>query len=332
MNVIQRAGFVEFTSLFFAGIFFVIYPVANPDYEAYSVIYSTAELGGDWEVFYIYLNHLFRDAGFTYDQFRLLILLFSLTALSLLLSRLKPLIQPKRVFSIYSLVMAIGLVVFVLEYFVIRIRAGFSIGMFMWALYFLNRKSWYKELMALVMLVLAYFTHQFTASMLIVFVFIPWAFTLYGKSSKLKKYVYMGLLIFVTFGCLYYLNSAYAVRGENLFSPLNPVRAMSLTLIPLAIYCISSAEAELRPELFSGLYMFHPLFVRLYMFFTVGLAIMWLLGLTNESGEAIVRVFTLFSFPAILALRLRGVFVEAKIPTFILLSNALFFVYSLKGV
>jgi hypothetical protein len=58
---------------------------------------------------------------------------------------------------------------------------------------------------------------------------------------------------------------------------------------------------------------------------------MWLMGLTNQSGEAIVRVFTLFSFPAIIALKLKGVFLKAKIPSFILMSNALFFLYALKG-
>ena len=68
---------MEFLTLLLSGIFFMIYPVINPDYDAYSVIYSTADLGGDWEVFYIYLNHFFREAGFTYDQFRLFILLFS---------------------------------------------------------------------------------------------------------------------------------------------------------------------------------------------------------------------------------------------------------------
>lgn len=331
MNIVRRVGLVEFLSLFFAGIFFTNYPLVNPDYEAYSVIYSTSELGGDWEIFYIYLNHLFREAGFSYDQFRLFILLFSITGLFLLLSRLKPINETKGFLSIYSLIMAVGLVVFVLEYFVIRIRAGLAIGMFMWALYFFNRKSWYKELMALVMLVLAYFTHQFTTSMLMVFVFIPWIFTIYGKPSKLKKSVYMGFLIFVTSGCLYYLNATYALRGDNLFSPLNPIRALSLTIIPLVIYFISSSETDLRSELFPELSMFHPLFVRLYMFFTGGLAMMWLLGLTNESGEAIVRVFTLFSFPAILALKLKGVSLRAKIPSFILLSNALFFMYALAG-
>lgn len=331
MNTIRRVGLVEFISLLFSWIFFSIYPVVNPDYDAYSAIYSNAELGGDWEVFFIYINHLFREAGFAYDQFRLLILLFSITGLFLLLSRLKPINETKRFFSIYSLVMAIGLVVFVLEYFVIRIRAGLAIGMFMWALYFFNRKSWYKELMALVMLVLSYFTHQFTTSMLMVFVFIPWVFTIYGESSRLKNSVYMGLLIFIAVGCLYYLNATYELRGDNLFSPLNPVRAFSLTIMPLAIYCVSSNETELRSGLFSGLSIFHPLFIRLYLIFSLGLAIMWLMGLTDQSGEAIVRVFTLLSFPAIIALKLKGVFLKAKIPSFILLSNALFFLYALKG-
>jgi hypothetical protein len=94
---------------------------------------------------------------------------------------------------------------------------------------------------------------------------------------------------------------------------------------------MSAKESELRPQVSSGLYMFPKLFSQLYIFFALGLAVMWLYGLTNESGEAIVRVFTLFSFPAIIALRLKGLFFNAKIPSYIMLSNALFFIYALVG-
>jgi hypothetical protein len=322
---------MEFITLLLFGIFFIIYPVVNPDYVAYSVIYSTADLGGDWEVFYIYLNHFFREAGFTYDQFRLFILLFSLTGLWLLLLKLKPPLKAKSFFSAYSLIMVISLAVFVLEYFVIRIRAGLSIGILMWALYFFNSKYSYKKFIGLVMLMLAYFTHQLTVSVLSIFIFTPWLFAVYGKNSKLKNIIYFAILFFLTFVCLYYLNDTYAQRGEKLFSQLNPIRLLSLSFIPIVIYFMSAKESELSPQVSSGLYMFPKLFSQLYIFFALGLAVMWLCGLTNESGEAIVRVFTLFSFPAIIALKLKGLFFNAKIPSYILLSNALFFIYALVG-
>ena len=322
---------MEFLTLLLSGIFFMIYPVINPDYDAYSVIYSTADLGGDWEVFYIYLNHFFREAGFTYDQFRLFILLFSLSGLWLFLSKLKPALKAKTFFSAYSLIMAISLVVFVLEYFVIRIRAGLSIGILMWALYFFNSKKLYKYFIGLAFLTLAYFTHQLTVSILSIFIFIPWLFAAFGQYSKLKNYIYFAILIFLTMGSLYYLNHTYILRGEHLFSQLNPIRLLALTVIPIGIYFMSTEESKSSPEVPSGLYMFPKFFTRLYIFFALGLAIMWLLDLTNESGEAIVRVFTLFSLPAIIALRLKGLFSNAKIPSFILLSNALFFIHALLG-
>lgn len=322
---------MEFLTLLLSGIFFIIYPVINPDYDAYSVIYSTADLGGDWEVFYIYLNHLFREAGFTYDQFRLLILLFSLSGLWLVLSKLKPDLKTKSFFSAYSLIMAIGLVVFVLEYFVIRIRAGLSIGILMWALYFFSNKKLYKHIIGLAFLTLAYFTHQLTVSILSIFIFTPWLFAVFGNNSKLKNGIYFTILIFLTMGTLYYLNDIYILRGEHLFSQLNPIRLLALTAIPIAIYFMSAEESKLSPEVSSGLYMFPKLFTRLYISFAFGLAIMWLLGLTHESGEAIVRVFTLFSLPAIIALRLKGLFFNAKVSSFILLSNALFFIHALVG-
>ena len=321
---------MEFLTLLLSGIFFIIYPVINPDYDAYSVIYSTADLSGDWEIFYIYLNHLLREAGFTYDQFRLLILLFSLSGLWLALSKLKPAIKAKSFFSAYSLIMAISLVVFVLEYFVIRIRAGLSIGILMWALYFFNSKKWHNQFIGLAMLTIAYFTHFLSASILSIFIFTPWLFAVCGKNSKLKNNIYYAILIFLTLACLYYLNDTYPQRGWLLFSQLNPIRLLALTAIPIAIYFMSAEESKLSP-VSSGLHMFPKLFTRLYISFALGLVIMWLLGLTNQSGEAIVRVFTLFSLPAIIALRLKGLFFDAKVPSFILLSNALFFIHALLG-
>ena len=94
---------MEFIVLFFSGIFFTIFPVINPDYDAYLGIYSTAELSGDWEILYIYINYIFREAGFTYDQFRFFIFLFSLVGLWLLLSILRPAFKTKNFFSAYSL-------------------------------------------------------------------------------------------------------------------------------------------------------------------------------------------------------------------------------------
>ena len=322
---------IEFIFLFFLGIFFTFYPVINPDFDAYYSIYSTADLGGDWEIFFIYLNHFFREAGFSYDQFRLSILLFSLTGLWLLFLKLKPAVKTKSFFSVYSIIMTISLFVFVLEYFVIRIRAGLSIGILMWALYFFIDKKWYKQLVALFMLLLAYFTHQQTTSLLSVFIFFPLVFAMYGKNSNLKRYAYLSILFLLTFGCFYYLNEAYVLRGEHLYSQLNSVRLFALTVIPLLIYFNSAKESKLNLGISSGLYMFPEFFIRLYLFFTLGLVIFWLLGLTNESGEAVVRVFTLFSFPAIIALRLKGLFFDAKIPSFILLSNTLFFIHALVG-
>jgi hypothetical protein len=90
-------------------------------------------------------------------------------------------------------------------------------------------------------------------------------------------------------------------------------------------------KPESDPKVSSGIYMFPKLFTQLYIFFASGLAIMGLLGLVNESGEAITRVITLFSLPAIFALRLKGLFLNAKVPSFILLSNAAFFLKTILG-
>ena len=221
-------------------------------------------MGGDWEIFFIYLNHFFREAGFTYDQFRLFILLFSLSGLWLALAKFKPAVKAKSFFSAYSLIMAISLVVFVLEYFVIRIRAGLSIGILMWALYFFSSKELYKHFIGLALLTLAYFTHQNTVSILSIFIFIPWLFALFGKNSKLKNSIYFTILFFLTIGSLYFLNDTYILRGEHLFSQLNPIRLLVLTVMPLMIYFISPKESKLNPEFSSGFQ-----FIFFYFFYLV---------------------------------------------------------------
>lgn len=341
---------MEFIALFFSGIFFTFFSainpfyyadsgiyltanvgINNPDYYAYSMIYLTANLHKDWEVLFIYINYIFREAGFAYYQFRFFILLFSITGLWLALSKLKPTFKNKSFFTAYSLTMAICIFVLVLEYFVIRIRAGLSIGMFMWAFYFFCSKKRYMQFIGLSMITSAYFTHLHTAIALSAFIFPPWLFAVLGRDSKLKNNIYFAVLILLTIGFLYYLNKIYIFRGEFLFSKLNPIRLLTFTGIPLVIYFMFPNKPESDPKVSSGIYMFPKLFTQLYIFFASGLAIMGLLGLVNESGEAITRVFILFSLPAIFALRLKGLFLNAKVPSFILLSNAAFFLKTILG-
>ena len=341
---------MEFIALFFSGIFFTFFSainpfynadsgiylttnmgINNPDYYSYYTIYLTANLHEDSKVLFIYINYIFREAGFTYDQFRFFILLFSITGFWAILSKLKPTFKNKSFFTAYSLTMAICIFAIVLEYFVIRIRAGLSIGMFMWAFYFFSSKKRYMQFIGLFIVTSAYLTHQYTAIVLSTFIFPPWLFAVLGRDSKLKNNIYFAILILLTTGFLYYLNKTYILRGENLFSKLNPIRLLTFTGIPLVIYFMFPKEPKSDSKVSSGVHMFPKLFNQLYIFFAVGLAIMWLLGLVNESGEAITRVFTLFSLPAIFALRLKGLFLNAKVASFILLSNTAFFLHTILG-
>lgn len=304
-----------------------------PDYEAYDRIYQDSLLDGEWEIFFAFANYFFRQIGLSYTEFREFILIFSSAALWLVLSRLQP-AQPVKSVSIRaanSLLMFFILAVFIFEYFVIRIRAGFSIGMTCYAILFLmSPRVLLGRILAGVFLVLAFLTHKSTASILIVFIGLPFMTAMCKLRPRNKNVLYALASVGAVSYLLYLVNSSFELRGEHIFSPLNPVRFVMLSIIPLILFFFIWNESRGTVRGGGAIEQFPSYFVRFYAVLAMGLALIYFAGQTADSGEAMVRLYTLSSVPALLSLRLSGSPLRAPISAYILAINALFFLATVR--
>jgi hypothetical protein len=303
----------------------------NPDYEAYERIYQSAMLGKDWERFFIFVNFYFHQFGLSYSGFRSFILIFSSTALWLVLSRLQPAqlmnLPPPRAANLFLIFFILA--VFLFEYFVIKIRAGFAIGLICCAILCLLSphilRGW---IFASVFLVLAFYTHQYTTVILILFLGLPFVVTKWKGRPRRKIrwfiFVSVGAVAFI----LYMLYSLYEQRGEYLFSPMNPVRVVMFSIVPLVLFFFTRNESSITVTGRGALEEFPSYFVRFYMVLAMGQLLLFLAGLTEQSGEAQQRLYMLSSITALLSLRLSGPALRAPISAYILLMNALFFLRS----
>lgn len=302
-------------------------PIDLPDYEAYKAIYQYSKLGEDWEIFFVFVNVFFRQIGVSYSDFRGLILIFSSSALWLVLARLpgKP-VKSASARVANSLLLYFVLAVFLFEYSVIRIRAGFAIGIICCAILFLmSSRVMIGRALAGVLLVLAFFVHRSTTSILIVFLGMTFIPAMWRGLPGSKRRWFILISLGAVASLLYTMNSSFELRGEHIFSPLNPVRFVMLSIVPLILYFFTMNESRITVAGSGALKEFPYYFVRFYAVLAIGLALMFVTGLTAQSGEALVRLYTLSSVPALLSLRLSGSALRAPISAYILVTNALFF-------
>jgi hypothetical protein len=303
-------------------------PSDLPDYEAYERIYQNALLGEDWEIFFVFINFLFLQSGYSYSAFRDFVLVFSTISLWITFARLQPakleksaLLRTTNIFLMFFV-----LAVFLFEYSTIRIRAGFAIGIIWFALYLmLSSRTLLGWIFAFISLVLAFFTHKSTTLILIVFLGLPFIATIWKGRPRLKKRLFILVSVGSVALLLYMMNSSYELRGEHIYSPLNPVRFVMLSIIPLLMFLFTKNESMRIVMSGSSMKDFPNYFVRLYVVLAIALSLLFFAGLTGDSGEALVRLYTLSSVPALLSLRLSGSALMAPISAYILIINALFF-------
>jgi hypothetical protein len=334
---VKRRGGATLLTIFVVLVSFFLWMdtsvlLINPDYEAYERIYQSAMLGKDWERFFIFVNFYFHQIGLSYSGFRSFILIFSSTALWLVLSRLQSaqlmnLVSPR---AANSFLMFFILAVFLFEYFVIKIRAGFAIGLICCAiLCLLSPHILRGRIFASVFLVLAFYTHQYTTAILIVFLGLPFVAAIWKgrprRKSRWFTFVSVGAVAFI----LYMLYSLYELRGEYLFSPMNPVRVVMFSIVPLVLLFFTRNESSIIVTGRGGALEEFPFyFVRFYIVLAMGQLLLFVAGFTEQSGEAQQRLYMLSSVAALLSLRLSGPTLRAPISAYILLMNALFFMRS----
>ena len=326
---VKRKGLSLIATFILLGIFFLLLDQSNlPDYESYERIYQNSLLGEEWEIFFVLLNFLFRQSGLSYSDFRSFIFLFSSFGLWLLLLQLHISYKeiPVSASVGYSIFLFFILAVLLFEYFVIRIRAGFAMGLIFYAIIFLKSKRvWIGRFFAALFLMSAFFTHKSTTVILTVFLMFPFTALMWSGRLGKKNLFYTIFSLVAVYFLLHTLNSSYELRGEHIHSPLNPVRFLMLSVVPLALALFIKNESSSSKKRRIAVSDFSFYFVRFYIVLALALAFMFFLGLTGESGEALVRLYTLSSIPALLSLRLTGSIMRAPISAYIVFINALFF-------
>ena len=322
---------LQLATIFVAVIgLFIWLDISNyPDYESYERIYNYALLGGEWEVFFVFVNYMFRELGLSYDVFRTFIWLASLLALWMVLHRFwseRPVLYiPDRVVN-YALI-AFLLAVFVFEFFIVRIRAGFAIGLFCYAVYFISipRALW-SRFIALIFIVLALLTHQFTAAVLSIMLGIPYFFATACGLGRFRSILFDLVALTSVAFMLVMLLILYENRGENLSSALHPVRFVMLAVVPILFFFVERSEKKRLESARYDIDAFPYYFIRYYGFMAAGLIVFYVAGLTSQSGEAIVRLYTLSSLGALFSISITGSVFAAPISSYLVLTNALFFI------
>lgn len=330
VGAVKRRGGAALLAIFVALVVFFLWldPSQLPDYEAYENMYHDSLLGGDWEIFFVSVNFFFRSVGFSYSDFRGLILIFLSFALWLVLLRIRPSRLTGSVSSRMAnfVLMFFVLAVFVFEYAVVRIRAGFAMALVFYAVFFLmSLRVLPGRVLAVIFLALAFFTHGFTALILFLFLGMPFVATMWKRRVRGWEFIFsMASAGAVTY-LLYAIDSSFELRGEHLSSSLNPVRFVMLSIVPLMLFFFMRNESRVAASGGAGLEIFPAYFVRFYVILAIGLALMFFSGRTGDSGEALVRLYTLSSIPAMLSLGISGSAFRAPISSYILIINALFF-------
>lgn len=327
----RRRGYSLFAIFLILVVFFRwIDPSGLPDYEAYQKIYDYSIFTEGWEIFFIFVNLFLQEIGLSYSGFRGFILIFSSAALWLVLSRLQStkMVKPASISVANSLLMFFVLAVFLLEYFVIKIRAGFAIGLICCAILCLLSPRILLRIFASVFLALAFFTHQQTTAILIVFLGLPLAASVWKGSLRRKNRWFFFITVGSVMYILYMVNSLFILRGEELFSPMNPVRFVMFSIVPLIIFFLLRNESSISVTNRGSIYEFPSYFARFYAVLALGQGLMFVAGLTAESGEAQQRLYMLSSIAALLSFRISGSAMRAPISAYILVMNALFFLRS----
>jgi hypothetical protein len=363
-----KAIFILITAFFLSSLYFSQENL--PDFKSYEAIFNSV---GDnnitpssWEPIFMMLNYVFREGfNLSYIEFRLVLLTLSLSCLLSGLYLIQRNSTQNRDFILKGYAMSkllldfiilSAILVFLFEFYIIRVRSGLAISLFVLSIPFFygirDRLRGVSFFFAILLWLLAFFIHQQTIIILTYLLLLPMVFALYLVRSRVHRlwisspvikgiaFLFLSILIIG----VVVINSAD--RGAHLYSSLNPVRMIALSIIPLSIvfiYWIKSRCFDFnikkllnmygirRQHSLGGLYPISHYFMSyIYIYLVIGLLTFYLLGILDGSGEAIVRLFTLSSVVAIVIL-LQAASFNRVLWSALLISNSAFFVNTIFG-
>jgi hypothetical protein len=159
---------------------------------------------------------------------------------------------------------------------------------------------------------------------------IPYYFTKVNRFGRHKNVIFDLIAMASTGFMLLALITIYGSRGEELLSELNPVRFIMISIVPLLILLCSENKVQKINSLDKqGFIDFPYYFTRYYAFMAIGLLLIYVAGLTSQSGEAIVRLYTLSSVGSLFSISITGSIFKTILSFYLALINSLFFLMTI---
>jgi len=192
---------------------------------------------------------------------------------------------------------------------------------------------------------ISYGFHSNTTIMLGYLLFMPFLLSSYTSSASensklslsfISRCLSYSISILVSFLLILVVSNISEDRGEEMFSPLNEFRFLCISIIPLLLAVYTNITNKKFKDIYSSLRTSQRRLSWIknatinYISIALALFVMYFSGLVNASGsgEAIVRIFTLSSVPAIFVILL-GSNRYSIVWCYILCSNSLFFMNTL---
>lgn len=272
---------------------------AMPDYVAYEVIYENglSYLLLGWEPFYILLNVLGSSAGLDYDSFRLTLTVISSLFFFGAVRKSAGVLTPGSLlgtgfFNVTAVVVLVASLFF--EFYIVRLRGGLSASIALLSaslmLRFICDRRLINAFLSLIFILMSYFTHAATAVTMIFFMFVP--LLLIYKKYSFENYLTKTILFLLALYMIFSIGNLSGARGDHLASPLNFYRYISISIMPVVIYKLCGLFIGKRLIFKNTALQFSDASMLAYIMLAVALIPLYWLGIADQSGEALVRFFT----------------------------------------
>jgi len=304
-----------------------------PDYESYQSIFADGGAYYDWNAPFSLLVRAFSFVGLNYILFRTIIIIIAVVVFFRIAERPLGNFKDRQNTLVFYATYAILISTYILEFYTVRLRGGLSCLLF--ALAFApelinssQSRGIALRLVQLALLVASFVFHTSTFVAIFLFCVPPLLFVKYADGwVRHVKVLYPVVLVLFWIFLFYKVVSTAPDRGEHLFSPLNPARFFALSAVPLALFIVFDLPANrANSQIRHGLDLFPLLFSVSYLIAAVVLAGFFYTGNLETAGEAVVRIMTLSSLPAVFVVARWGVGYSRAVPTYLLICNGLFFI------
>ena len=244
-----------------------------PDYDSYQRIFADPENFQGWNLAFTTFALVVSNV-FSYESFRLLIFILG----ALLYSSIYKYVRKDKLIPLLFIAF-----ILVLEFFMIRLRAGLCIFLFYSALTLFNKSRF---TLAIVNVFLAGLVHPAT--------FFTLALIYWPIIFKVKLNFELLLILAIQwFSFLLLIDVLSVERGAHLDSEINLVRLMVLLLAPTILLAVLSPSRFTIKNIQENC-EFSNIFV-----LNIVVLLMDLVGFFATSGEAIIRIYSLVAGPAL---------------------------------